>query len=59
MATCTNPWQKKQEKAENVNVSQWIINSQTKMQQNLHGVSIEKYKVTGMEDKTVNEQKVT
>jgi len=40
-------------------VSQWIINSQTKMQQNPHGVSIEKYKVTGMEDKTVNEQKVT
>jgi len=30
---------------------QWIIKNQTKMQQNLHGVNIEKYKVTGMEDK--------
>ena len=29
------------------------------MQQNLHGVSIEKYKVTGMEDKWVNGQNVT
>lgn len=29
------------------------------MQQNLHGVSIEKYKVTGTEDTWVNGQKVT
>ena len=29
------------------------------MKQNLHGVSIYKYKVTGMEDKWVNSQTVT
>ena len=29
------------------------------MQHNLHSISIYKYKVTGMEDKRVNGQKVT